>query len=487
MVSDWWSQHFSPLIGIITNTKSSAESTASSANVSRHGDEDVDDSNHDEGSSSNYPKPSAPQKDGVQRYQFAATKLQLTGPVPSDLDVRYVAFRPLIKSFYTKSGIRGRLLNRALKHQYRTIYSYDRHTEYGVVDVGEHREHQSNLTRRFLEITDWGQGGRMYTYIITLDGEWRFTETGKEFGIQMLSKHTMHSGVSIYVAFAGEFFVRARKHRHHHQQEEEERHDHAQDQDQQPRLRPFLFHRHHQSRSSRSRSRGHIHHHARENHLEDFELVIDNDSGTYRPDKSLLPILEEFLSRNLPRMKVSAKHCFDEDHMEEKKEHTKAKEARGRARFKQPSSSRGSSSSLGSISSSDEEELTSGKIGIGRKVKRRMMMELEGSEYESGDENKEGEGEIMEQEREKKRKEKEEEEEKKEKEEEENEKKKKKDRNPEKKREKLKEKVKRKKEVAKEKRDEKTEAQKDESKDAERAKEYQKEEEEAEEQEEERS
>jgi len=41
-----------------------------------------------------------------------------------------------------------------------------------------------------------------------LDGQLRFTETGKEFGIDLLSKHTMHSDVSQYIAFSGEFFIR---------------------------------------------------------------------------------------------------------------------------------------------------------------------------------------------------------------------------------------------------------------------------------------
>lgn len=283
----------------------------------------------------------------MQRYQFTATKIQLTGPVPSELDVRYVAFRPLIKTFYTKSGIRGRLLNRALKHQYRTIYSYDRKTEYGISD-------HSQLARKFLDITSWGQGGRVYTYVITLDGEWRFTETGEEFGIQMLSKHTMHSCVSIYVAFAGEFFVRAKKRPHHRHQPH--------------RNHSGTAHSHEHEPEERS---GH------EGHVDDFELVIDNDSGTYRPDKELLPSLQKFLERNLEGLAISARHCYDEDHMTEKKEHAKAKERRGRAKYKQPSSSRSSSSSEGSIDSSDEEELTSGKLGIGRRMRQRMMLELE--------------------------------------------------------------------------------------------------------------
>ena len=54
----------------------------------------------------------------------------------------------------------------------------------------------------------YDEGGRIFTYVLTLDGLLRFTETGKEFGIDLLSKHTMHSDVNIYIACSGEFFVR---------------------------------------------------------------------------------------------------------------------------------------------------------------------------------------------------------------------------------------------------------------------------------------
>jgi len=127
----------------------------------------------------------SPRRPKIQHFSFAATKIQLTGPLPPSLVHQYVVFRPIIKTFYTKKGLLGVALNRALKHQYRTIYSYNKNTTYGVCDTDANKE---GLARKLLEFTRWGEGGRLYTYIITLDGEWRFTETGKEFGIQMLSK-----------------------------------------------------------------------------------------------------------------------------------------------------------------------------------------------------------------------------------------------------------------------------------------------------------
>lgn len=127
----------------------------------------------------------SPRRPRIQHFSFAATKIQLPGPLPPSLVHQYVVFRPIIKTFYTKKGLLGIALNRALKHQYRTIYSYNKNTTYGVCNTEASRE---ELARKFLEFTHWGEGGRLYTYVITLDSEWRFTETGKEFGIQMLSK-----------------------------------------------------------------------------------------------------------------------------------------------------------------------------------------------------------------------------------------------------------------------------------------------------------
>lgn len=294
-----WSQHFSPLIGIITHTKQPEDSE--NAESSR--------------------RPS------VQRFSFTATKIQLTGPLPPSLNHRYVAFRPIIKTFYTKSGLLGIVLNRALKHQYRTIYSYGRNTAYGECDSDE------DLARKVLEFTHWGEGGRVFTYVITLDGEWRFTETGKEFGIQMLSKHTMHSCVSIYVGFAGEFFVRDLKHESKRKDKDAQK------------------------------------------NIDDYELVIDNDSGTYRPPKEHVEALQRFLDRALPKLKVRTADAFDEEHIAMKKAHAEEKASRGRARYKQPSGSRSSSES-----SSDEEELRSGRIGIGRSIKKKMWKKVERSD-----------------------------------------------------------------------------------------------------------
>lgn len=158
---------------------------------------------------------------------FQANKLQLGGPVPAELRHHFVGYRPFIDWLFAQKGLRGRMLNFGLRRQYSMVYYYSRSTEYGVIDnldtetshgevksVGKSSRQkekeesiQAQLATRFLEMTQWGEGGRLYTYVITLDGEWRFTETGPEFAINMLSKHSMHSNVTPDIAFSGEFFV----------------------------------------------------------------------------------------------------------------------------------------------------------------------------------------------------------------------------------------------------------------------------------------
>ena len=165
---------------------------------------------------------------------------------------------------FTKSGIKGRLLNRALHKQYATIYGYGKNTEWGSVEPpGGQGDARRTLAEQFLRMTSFGTQGRVFTYIITLDGEMRFTETGEEFVIELLSKHSMHADGAKEIAFSGEFFVRLMEARDAQSRVEERDNPVDARQDENPKH---------------------------------YELVIDNDSGTYRPRKELLPILEEFLA-----------------------------------------------------------------------------------------------------------------------------------------------------------------------------------------------
>ncbi|KAL4811555.1 C2 domain protein [Aspergillus unguis] len=293
---NYWFKHFSPLIGRLIGTKDAVQS-----------------------------------QDGrktVNRYNFQAIQIQLKGPVPTELYHRYVEFKPFVAGMFMSHTLRGRILNRALHHQHERIYNFDRATLDGQFDSP-----CLELTQKFLEFVHYAQGGRIFTYVLTLDGQFRFTETGKEFGIDMLSKHTMHSNVSVYIAYSGEFFLRRRK--------------------QHRRVTSSV--------SNRSSMEYVVDNDGEEVEVSTdpsgYELFIDNDSGTYRPNAKYLPLLKQFFSSNFPDLHITTLDCqADAERMQElKNEQRELKHsAGGQMAFLQQRSR--SSSSL-SISSSDEDEL----------------------------------------------------------------------------------------------------------------------------------
>lgn len=204
---------------------------------------------------------------------------------------------------FTRSGVRGRLLYRGLHDQYTTIYGYEKNTEWDVVQPSDgDQDAGCAFAEKFLRTTSFGTQGRIFTYVITLDGEMRFTETGEEFVIDLLSKHSMHADAAKEIAYSGEFFVRLMEGHEGHSRERDEGDLGDKPQDEDPKH---------------------------------YELVIDNDSGTYRPRKELLPTLEEFLASddNFGGLgKVSAIDGFDETLKRWKEERKETKKARGKGK-----------------------------------------------------------------------------------------------------------------------------------------------------------
>jgi hypothetical protein len=125
-------------------------------------------------------------------HRFQANEIQLKGPVPNDLYHRYVEFKTFIGGMFEGTGLRGRVLQKALHHQHQNIYAFNNRTEHGTLE-GPGKE----MTLQFLKMAHFDEGGRLHTYVLTINGLLRFTETGKSFGIDLLSKHTMHSDVNV--------------------------------------------------------------------------------------------------------------------------------------------------------------------------------------------------------------------------------------------------------------------------------------------------
>jgi hypothetical protein len=324
-----WIRHYSPILGRLVNTtgaQASSQDTTQQQNTSSH------------------------EQKQVKQYNFQANQIQLQGPVPAELYHRYVEFKPWVKRMFTSSGLSGIVLGKALHHQHSRVYNFGRSTDRGTFPEGKPTE---EVTKRFLDLVHYDEGGRIFTYVLTLDALWRFTETGKEFGVDMLSKHTMHSDVSIYIAFSGEFFIRRIKH---------------------PRRPP-------PPEPTESSSQSHPPpHSSNTSHPPDpslpsgppeddppkephyYQLVIDNDSGTYRPNADLLPLLKSFFAKSLPGIHILTLDCqADAEKMSKmKQEQRDRKKAEGKQIVY--TQRRGSTSS--SLSSSDEEDLDALQAGL---------------------------------------------------------------------------------------------------------------------------
>ena len=321
-----WTKHFSPMIGRLVGTKA-PEGTE-------------DGSRHDENKAEKYEYVylySYCVKQIADDPSFQANEFQLVGPVPAELYHRFVEFKPFVRGMFSKRGPRGRILNRALHHQHAQVYNFNNKTEWGYVPP---KSKEASL--QFLRMVHFDEGGRIFTYVLTLDGLLRFTETGKEFSIDLLSKHTMHSNVAVYIACSGEFFIRRLKHPHRSAESPEQKTHPDEDipggpPNSSPPTDPAYY-----------------------------ELVIDNDSGTYRPDASVLPLLKDFLNENFPGLHIVTKTCDDKDLEKMKKQQVARKKKEGKnIQMVQDSD--------GEISSSDESDLD--RTGGGKKSRKGQAYE----------------------------------------------------------------------------------------------------------------
>lgn len=209
----------------------------------------------------------------------------------------------MIGRMFASTGIRGKILNAALHKQHNRVYNFDASTEFGTFEPCS-----KEASLQFLKMAHFDEGGRMFTYVLTLDGLLRFTETGREFGIDLLSKHTMHSDVALYIACSGEFFIRRLAHPDSSEDPEPDEPTHPGE--------PLPGGPPHGKPPADPRL---------------YQLVIDNDSGTYRPDKSVLGHLQQFLERNFPGLGVVAMDCGDEKLTKMKEKQLEVKKSEGKS------------------------------------------------------------------------------------------------------------------------------------------------------------
>lgn len=340
---NYWCKHYSPLLGRIAGSKEpdnpDYHRKHDADNAERTGENQLGNTGGERGPSSQTALESSEKKKkrNIQRYNFQANQMQLRGPVPAELYHRYVEFKPFIRSLFTAKGVRGLLLSKALHSQHTHVYNYNGETRYGVFDEPCHE-----MTQKFLDLCHFDEGARIHTYVITLDGLMRFTETGKEFGIDLLSKHTMHSDADIYIAYSGEFFIRRLKHKHRQSPAAHYASTHGPD----PAALENATHPPDDIGGGPPEMEP-------PQEPANYELIIDNDSGTYRPNARLLPVLREFLSENFPGLKVVTLDCQKDAELMNKLKTEQRERKKGeqgeRVVFTQAPSSRSS------VSSSDEE------------------------------------------------------------------------------------------------------------------------------------
>ncbi|KAI0910578.1 hypothetical protein F4823DRAFT_362811 [Ustulina deusta] len=328
----YYFKHFSPMMGRMTGIKVNKDETADSQSQDAHSTAETD--------------PKASDK-RAQKYDFQANEIQLAGPVPPKLYHRFVEFRPIIGLLFRSAGLRGYILNKALHHQHDRIYNFDKSTEWGTF-----KSCSEEASLQFLKLAHFDEGARVFTYVITLDGLMRFTETGKEFGIDLLSKHTMHSDAQIYIACSGEFLIRrVKKHKTSDSTDlGQSTHPPSQEVGGGPPKEPSAA------------------------KPQDYQLIIDNDSGTYRPDKAVLPDLREFLERNFPGLKIVVLGCDDPEDQKLKENQRKLKKNEGHnIRMILNRSPTASSFSSSDISDLDEIEQAGDR---GRKSKKERAWEV---------------------------------------------------------------------------------------------------------------
>ncbi|KAF8316310.1 hypothetical protein DL93DRAFT_767519 [Clavulina sp. PMI_390] len=136
---------------------------------------------------------------------------------------------------------------------------------WGLFRAGPDRLPKDPLEREKMAAETWRIKPAVYTYVIGEDDMFRFSETGAAFFVDFASKHALHSCCAQTVRYSGEFHPRP--------------------------VYP-------DGSGWASFSE------ATQDKDVEWEIVIDNNSGTYAPSKLLLPKLKALLEFNFPGLHV---------------------------------------------------------------------------------------------------------------------------------------------------------------------------------------
>jgi hypothetical protein len=151
-------------------------------------------------------------------------------------------------------GPMSQAIQSAIKQAHRVLYARQTTNKFGLLNSSE------DFWNLLLDPNTDNIKPCVYTYIIE-DRSWRFSETGASFFVDFASKHALHSNCAKTVVYAGEFHPR-----------------------------PIAGWNQYDPNERQSWNQ--------------WELVIDNGSGTYAPDLTLLEKLKDLLVFNFPGLNV---------------------------------------------------------------------------------------------------------------------------------------------------------------------------------------
>ncbi|KAK6511735.1 hypothetical protein TWF481_000641 [Arthrobotrys musiformis] len=262
-----YSVHYSPLANLITTTPSKKHQTTTSKS------QELPSTN---------PQTHPPTS-------FKAYKVALIHPPPSKT-LQFHADMSHSKAF-DPSKIHYRFLRHLVRKQYQNIYGHDNNTIYGSWDDAK------QVGQGLIDLLQPVEN-KLFTFVVTTDGEWRFCETGDEYKINHLSKHGMHSNGQEKVVWSGEFFVRFER-----------------DVTREDVVDGKMY-----ARSGGGQVAIDGQSQQQKYNQGRWKIYLDNDSGTYSPDEDKIVVFREFMAHNLKGIEVVVKSFKDEGLKQAKKE-----------------------------------------------------------------------------------------------------------------------------------------------------------------------